>query len=126
MKECLYCKKEFEPKKPKQLFCSDKHRTYFHRAKKRAVEQANKIVKAMEAVRLIELGEMASKTWDDLVGQLENFDLAYAKIQKEISQKTVSTKLYKQSEQCPERMEGESGIDYQLRLAEWKDKRKSE
>jgi hypothetical protein len=31
MKECLRCKKTFEPKKPKAKFCSDKCRVYYAR-----------------------------------------------------------------------------------------------
>lgn len=32
MKECLWCKTEFEPNKPKQKFCKPKCKTYYHRA----------------------------------------------------------------------------------------------
>jgi predicted GIY-YIG superfamily endonuclease len=34
MKSCLYCNTEFEPKKPKAKFCSDKCRVYFNREDK--------------------------------------------------------------------------------------------
>lgn len=34
MKNCLYCKIEFIPKKPFAKFCSDKCRVYFSRSKK--------------------------------------------------------------------------------------------
>ena len=35
MKQCLHCKKEFEPLKPKAIFCSAKCRVYWHRANKK-------------------------------------------------------------------------------------------
>ncbi len=35
MKICSYCKNEFEPKKPKAIYCSTKCRTYAHRDKKK-------------------------------------------------------------------------------------------
>jgi hypothetical protein len=34
MIDCLYCKKEFEPKKPKAIYCSNKCRTYANRKTK--------------------------------------------------------------------------------------------
>lgn len=34
MKKCLHCGKDFEPKKPKAIFCSDKCRTYAFRKSK--------------------------------------------------------------------------------------------
>jgi len=36
MKKCLYCGNDFEPTKPKQIYCSSKHRTYaFRKTKKK-------------------------------------------------------------------------------------------
>lgn len=34
MKECLFCQKEFEPAKPKQVFCTSKCRVYYSREEK--------------------------------------------------------------------------------------------
>lgn len=33
LRNCLYCGEEFEPAKPKQKFCCDKHRVYYNRGK---------------------------------------------------------------------------------------------
>ena|SRR6185312_40477 len=43
MKKCLRqkCQKEFEPNKPKQVFCSAKCRVYFSRELKKQIEENN-------------------------------------------------------------------------------------
>ncbi len=41
MKKCAYCGNEFEPKKPKAIYCSTKCRTYAHR--KKAIENNKNI-----------------------------------------------------------------------------------
>lgn len=37
LRNCLYCQVPFEPKKPKQKFCSDKHRVYYNRQQSKPV-----------------------------------------------------------------------------------------
>lgn len=37
MKLCLYCEKDFEPKKPKAIYCSNKCRTYANRKNRKLV-----------------------------------------------------------------------------------------
>jgi len=40
LRNCLYCGVEFEPKKPKAKFCSDKHRVYYSRQQSKPVNFA--------------------------------------------------------------------------------------
>jgi hypothetical protein len=45
MKECLHCKTNFEPNKPKQVYCSDKCRVYANRLKKSIYKEGLKTIK---------------------------------------------------------------------------------
>ena len=70
MKICNYskCGKEFEPKKPKQVFCSDVHRVYANREKnaaQKAVEPPKPVVQDLNkqsAGKTQNVSEKASKS----------------------------------------------------------------
>ena len=59
MKNCLFCKKEFEPKKPKAIYCSDKCRTYSNRKNKKIVPDDILVVTIKETGEQIELTRKA-------------------------------------------------------------------
>ncbi len=91
MKKCLRlkCQKEFEPNKPKQVFCSDKCRVYFSREKKKGTESLPKV-------------------GDDLLnGKVTKAKQHNHKYTVAVTPNKVN--LY------PDRLEGESMIDYKIR-----------
>lgn len=58
MKECLYCKMEFVPKKPKAIYCSNKCRTYGNR-KANAISSVEIVTVTLKSGEQIELTKKA-------------------------------------------------------------------
>jgi hypothetical protein len=107
MKKCLRekCPNEFEPNKPKQVFCSAKCRVYYSREKKKerkiaGVTLPKDYVEVKSPVKVIR----------DLLKQTNVIEpkkpLGHQK-----SNFTINTGLTKNK--------GESGIDFAIRKAEW-------
>lgn len=79
MKECLNCKKEFEPKKPKAKFCSISCRVAFHRNKKRKIQEAMSQDKPLEEI----LKDLAGDKSGELMEKIKiHFSVKTSKIVK--------------------------------------------
>lgn len=121
MKNCLHCKNDFEPKKPKQIFCSDKCRVYSNRAKKTALKnEYDKVVylvfKDGTQIPFNKKDVLALLKWfeNDESKQIVNKSNLVPKppIKKEEPLKINGSK------DITQRMDGESMMDYKIRLAE--------
>lgn len=80
MKECLRleCKEQFEPNKPKQVFCSAKCRVYYNRAEKKKLEKQQDIFKPVkETVQKILPTKKLHKKNDDPTEGSNAFFLKY-------------------------------------------------
>lgn len=97
MKKCLRqkCQKEFEPNKPKQIFCSAKCRVYFSRENKTELDNRdNKLINAARGRDATGINK------DEIEGN---------KFQK-MADKIVQNEI--------PRLKGESSIEYRLRMIE--------
>ncbi len=65
MNKCVNCNKEFEAKTKRALFCSDKCRAAFNRAKENLVEAAEQVEKdkAQLLVEQVEAERVESEDW---------------------------------------------------------------
>lgn len=108
MKKCkrIKCSKEFEPNKPKQVFCSDKCRVYFSRENKVAVE-----IIGEQKVFVPKNKPVLDKFGKILVSEGE--------VKKETKPIEETMKQFPLREPPP-RLKGESSIDYRIRMSETK------
>lgn len=108
---CLYCGEKMESKTAKKKFCSEKCKVYWNREKV--------LVKELDE-SLTSIQEETKKVVHDII---EVGIGIYDKNGKHISPESeLGQKIINQISDKPERLKGESGIDYAVRLAEWKEK----
>jgi len=100
MKNCLRkkCQKEFEPNKPKQVFCSDKCRVYWNREKKASLIPETKILTHEEAVQIKKAIAKQFK---------ERYNVEVPYLEKEIPP-------------IPTKLPNEDSVDFAGRKSEWK------
>lgn len=98
MKQCKYegCKKEFNPQKPKAVYCSAKCRVYGNRA-------ANRNKAANEAEIMVKTDRIAG-----MGNQKSNLEVS------------IPSAMKTSRPPMPVKMPGENPLDYAMRKNEWK------
>ena len=110
---CLYCGGKMESVTAKKKFCSDKCKVYWNR-EKAFEKKLDKILTPFqkEAKKVVQdIREIGMAIYDNNGNHIP--------IESELGQKIIN-----QASEKPEKLKGESGIDYAIRLAEWKEKQK--
>jgi hypothetical protein len=72
MKSCSNCKKEFEPKRTRAMFCSDLCRATFHQKKKLAKNNLDRLAENLKDTLLIDASEKAKKLYAELIELINN------------------------------------------------------
>lgn len=134
MKQCKYekCQKDFEPLKPKAIYCSAKCRVYGNRELNKADATQNKAQEGEGRVNIADSAKKVNKEKSNTVEMGKNGVINAPSIS--ISDLTQATSVIKPFEQpktnfvintadkppIPEKMPGENPFDFAGRKNEWK------